>query len=66
MVKHFCDACGAESDGFNWAERWAPVRQMNGTEFRVVKVIVAKNGTSNDAELCRECMVELVTKGAFS
>jgi len=58
MIKHFCDVCEKEIQRNYVDERL--VHKLRDFE---VEMIVKKENTSNDGELCYRCLMNIVTNG---
>lgn len=57
-TKQFCDMCNAEI-GRNYVAQRMKIKRR---EF-VAEVMIHKGATCNQGELCRKCVLEILTEG---
>lgn len=67
MIRRFCDVCGGEMIPANTpfqgvtGDRLAAQLQSRGTRLDV-EVITSKNGTSNQGDFCKYCVLDALYK----
>lgn len=65
-VKHYCDGCGKEIDRSYVTDRFIPTLLINTTGSYVkvkAEVQLSVNGTWNRGDICRDCLLRVLTEG---
>ena len=66
VIKRFCDCCGNEITGANecgggTSGRLGATLSRNGVKLDI-EVLTAKDGTSNDGDFCKHCVLDALQK----